>query len=181
MPQNCLPGVRLYEISWIVERDVYKRQVDGQYYWLGADGAMRTGWQEVWGKWYYLGKAADDGVMRTYWQEIDGEYYWLGADGAMRTGWQEVWSKWYYLDVAGVMQTGWIWTEGDKWYYTCLLYTSILDESSEIICYGEGSGKLVRDAFEVQESDSGYILPGVVSRKKQLIPAFIGTLQQNGN
>ena len=36
----------------------------------------------------------------------------------MQTGWQEVWSKWYYLDVAGVMQTGWIWTEGDKWYYT---------------------------------------------------------------
>ena len=96
----------------------YWSMVDGQYYWLGADGAMRTGWQEVWGKWYYLGKAADDGVMRTYWKEIDGEYYWLGADGAMRTGWQEVWSKWYYLDVAGVMQTGWIWTEGDKWYYT---------------------------------------------------------------
>lgn len=61
------------------------------------------------------------------------------------------------------------------------MLTNILDESSEIICYGEGSGKLVRDAFEVQESDSGYILPGVVSRKKQLIPAFIGTLQQNGN
>ena len=61
------------------------------------------------------------------------------------------------------------------------MLTNILDESSEIICYGEGSGKLVQDAFEVQESDSGYILPGVVSRKKQLIPAFIGTLQQNGN
>ena len=96
----------------------YWQEINGKYYWFGADGAMRTGWQEVWGKWYYLGKAADDGVMRTYWQEINGEYYWLGADGAMRTGWQEVRSKWYYLDVAGVMQTGWIWTEGDKWYYT---------------------------------------------------------------
>ena len=61
------------------------------------------------------------------------------------------------------------------------MLTNILDESSEIICYGEGSGKLVKEAFEVQETDGGYVLPGVVSRKKQLIPAFIGTLQQNGN
>lgn len=61
------------------------------------------------------------------------------------------------------------------------MLTNILEESSEVICYGEGSRKLVQDAFEVQESDGGYRLPGVVSRKKQLIPAFIGTLQQNGN
>ena len=59
-----------------------------------------------------------------------------------------------------------------------MLY-NILEECSEIICYGEGSGRLVEEAFEVQESQGGYILPGVVSRKKQLIPAFIGTLQQN--
>ena len=39
----------------------------------------------------------------------------------------------------------------------------------------------MKEAFEVQETDGGYVLPGVVSRKKQLIPAFIGTLQQNGN
>ena len=59
------------------------------------------------------------------------------------------------------------------------MLTNILEECSEIICYGEGSGRLVEEAFEVQESLGGYILPGVVSRKKQLIPAFIGTLQQN--
>ena len=59
------------------------------------------------------------------------------------------------------------------------MLTNILEECSEIICYGEGSGRLVEEAFEVQESQGGYILPGVVSRKKQLIPAFIGTLQQN--
>ena len=79
---------------------------------------MLTGWQEVWGRWYYLGKAADDGAMRTYWQEIDGKYYWFGADGAMRTGWQEVWGKWYYLGKAaddGVMRT--YWQEIDGEYY----------------------------------------------------------------
>lgn len=59
------------------------------------------------------------------------------------------------------------------------MLTNILEECSEIICYGEGSGRLVKEAFEVKEAQGGYILPGVVSRKKQLIPAFIGTLQQN--
>lgn len=61
------------------------------------------------------------------------------------------------------------------------MLTNILEESSEIICYGDGSGKLVEDSFEVQEKAGGYLLPGVVSRKKQLIPAFIGTLQQNNS
>ena len=59
------------------------------------------------------------------------------------------------------------------------MLTNILEECSEIICYGEGSGRLVEEAFEVKEAQGGYILPGVVSSKKQLIPAFIGTLQQN--
>lgn len=59
------------------------------------------------------------------------------------------------------------------------MLTNILEECSEIICYGEGSGRLVEEAFEVKEAQGGYILPGVISRKKQLIPAFIGTLQQN--
>ena len=59
------------------------------------------------------------------------------------------------------------------------MLTNILEECSEVICYGEGSGRLVEEAFEVKETQGGYILPGVVSRKKQLIPAFIGTLQQN--
>lgn len=61
------------------------------------------------------------------------------------------------------------------------MLTNILEESSELICFGEGSGRLVEESFEAKEEDGGYILPGVVSRKKQLIPAFISTLQQNNN
>lgn len=59
------------------------------------------------------------------------------------------------------------------------MLTNILDESSEIICWGDGSGRLVEESFNVKEENHGYFLQGVVSRKKQLIPAFIGTLQQN--
>lgn len=61
------------------------------------------------------------------------------------------------------------------------MLTNILEESSEILCYGEGSERLVRESFDVQEEKGGYLLPGVVSRKKQLIPAFIGTLQQSNS
>ena len=61
------------------------------------------------------------------------------------------------------------------------MLTNILEESSEVICYGEGSCRLVEESFDVKECQGGYVLPGVVSRKKQLIPAFIGTLQQNNN
>lgn len=61
------------------------------------------------------------------------------------------------------------------------MLTNILEESSEILCYGEGSERLVRESFDVQEEKGGYLLPSVVSRKKQLIPAFIGTLQQSNS
>lgn len=61
------------------------------------------------------------------------------------------------------------------------MLTNILEESSEVICYGEGSCCLVEESFGVKEAQGGYVLQGVVSRKKQLIPAFIGTLQQNNN
>lgn len=59
------------------------------------------------------------------------------------------------------------------------MLTNILEESSELLCYGENSEELVEDAFGVKEEDNGYLLKGVVSRKKQLIPAFISSLQQN--
>ena len=61
------------------------------------------------------------------------------------------------------------------------MLTNILEDSSEVICYGEGSCRLVEESFGVKEAQGGYVLQGVVSRKKQLIPAFIGTLQQNNN
>ena len=36
----------------------------------------------------------------------------------------------------------------------------------------------MRESFDVQEEKGGYLLPGVVSRKKQLIPALAGMIQQ---
>ena len=57
------------------------------------------------------------------------------------------------------------------------IMTNILDESSHMLCYGENSSKLVEEAFSVSAEDGMYYLPGVVSRKKQVVPALVNTLQ----
>ena len=50
------------------------RNIDGGLYYLGGDGAMRTGWQQVSGDWYYF-----------------------NASGAAVSGWLQIGSYWYYF------------------------------------------------------------------------------------
>ena len=61
------------------------------------------------------------------------------------------------------------------------MLTDILAESTELLCVGTGARGIALSAFDLPDNAKSLILKGVVSRKKQLIPAFIGTLQQNGN
>lgn len=56
------------------------------------------------------------------------------------------------------------------------MVTNILDESSDILICGRDAEKLIEDAFHVPAKDHHAILPGVVSRKKQLIPKMMRTL-----
>ncbi len=58
------------------------------------------------------------------------------------------------------------------------MLTDILDESTELLCVGDGARSYIADAFDVPENAEKIILKGVVSRKKQLIPALVATLQQ---
>lgn len=59
------------------------------------------------------------------------------------------------------------------------MLTNILTESTELICEGGGTEALIRNAFHLDAENSGAFaggtveLPGVVSRKKQLIPAIM--------
>lgn len=52
------------------------------------------------------------------------------------------------------------------------MLTNILDESSTMLYDGEGSREALVKAFELDEDDTDVRLEGVVSRKKQVIPAF---------
>jgi manganese-dependent inorganic pyrophosphatase len=58
------------------------------------------------------------------------------------------------------------------------MLTNILDEDTRLLCYGKDAPELVMEGFgaKVDASDIAY-LPKVVSRKKQLIPSFMGALQ----
>lgn len=58
------------------------------------------------------------------------------------------------------------------------MLTDIINESTELLCYGGDSEDLAREAFHRDPREHSVVLPGVVSRKKQLIPAFMNVLQQ---
>ncbi len=53
------------------------------------------------------------------------------------------------------------------------MLTNILEESTTLICCGDDVDHLVKEAFGVQPEKGIVVLPNIVSRKKQLIPAFI--------
>ena len=61
------------------------------------------------------------------------------------------------------------------------MLTNILQESTELIFQGNGAKEVVANAFNVSNPDEKVILEGVVSRKKQLIPPLMMTLQQDNN
>lgn len=58
------------------------------------------------------------------------------------------------------------------------MLTNIISESTEVICQGKDSKSVVENAFDVKSDNNSYILKNVVSRKKQLIPAFMSAIQQ---
>lgn len=59
-----------------------------------------------------------------------------------------------------------------------VMMTSILGEYSRMICCGQGAKELLCASFQQKVTDAPVILPKVVSRKKQLIPALTIGLQQ---
>ena len=60
------------------------------------------------------------------------------------------------------------------------MLTDIITESTELICYGEGADELCKEAFGKTPENGCLTLGGVVSRKKQLIPAFMSAINNEG-
>jgi len=58
------------------------------------------------------------------------------------------------------------------------MLTSILDESTELLLEGDGTEQLIEAGFHIAPENQSVYLPGVVSRKKQLIPVLMMALQQ---
>lgn len=61
------------------------------------------------------------------------------------------------------------------------MLTNILTESTDLLCVGQGAVQMVSEAFHVEAEDEKtpvIALPGVVSRKKQLVPGLMVALEQ---
>lgn len=57
------------------------------------------------------------------------------------------------------------------------MFTDMKTQSTDLMFYGHNAEEIVRDAFHVEPEGSMARLPGVVSRKKQLIPPLLAALQ----
>lgn len=56
------------------------------------------------------------------------------------------------------------------------MLTNIVKESTELLCFGPKANELAQTAFRVSKPAETYILKGLVSRKKQLIPSLVNAL-----
>ena len=61
------------------------------------------------------------------------------------------------------------------------MLTNIIEESTELLYYGDGSEEMAKTAFHMDPVDGTFDLKGVVSRKKQLIPALMEAAQAGQN
>lgn len=61
------------------------------------------------------------------------------------------------------------------------MLTNIIEKSTELLFYGEGSQEMAQTAFDMEPVDGTFHLQGVVSRKKQLIPELMEAAQLSGS
>ncbi len=59
-----------------------------------------------------------------------------------------------------------------------VMLTDILNQTTELLFVGDSADKIIADAFRMPVASDSYILEGVVSRKKQLIPPIMESLQE---
>jgi len=57
------------------------------------------------------------------------------------------------------------------------MLTNILKESSEVIFNGQSAGSILENGFSVEVGEESVVLNGVVSRKKQLLPTIVDTME----
>jgi manganese-dependent inorganic pyrophosphatase len=58
------------------------------------------------------------------------------------------------------------------------MLTDIINESTRMLCYGKEAGVLIEEAYHQTLTGRSVQLPGVVSRKKQVVPTFMNTISR---
>lgn len=77
--------------------------LNGDWYSLDENGAMKTGWVEDHDNLYFLRK--DSGAMARGWFKDDGSWYYAENNGELKKGWFRDHGNIYYLNEDGKMQT----------------------------------------------------------------------------
>ena len=58
------------------------------------------------------------------------------------------------------------------------MFTDVRTSTTELLLNGKNADKVIRKAFNVDVKDGMAVLPGIVSRKKQMIPALLTTIKE---
>ena len=68
----------------------------------------------------------------------------------------------------------------EKQVLRCVFYmfTDVRTSTTELLLNGKNADKVIRKAFNADVKDGMAILPGIVSRKKQMIPALLTTIKE---
>ncbi len=131
----------MYKSGW--------KKFGSNYRYFDKNGVMKTGWQTISGKKYYLNKST--GLRTLGLKKISGKtYYFVEKNSAgymYKSGWKKFGSNYRYFDKKGVMKTGWQ-TIGGKKYY--------LNKSTGLRTLGlkKISGKYY---YFVEKSSAGYV------------------------
>lgn len=84
--------MELWQQNWLYQ--------NGTWYYMGVDGAMKTGWQLVGNTWYFL---QSSGAMARNWIYLNGNWYYLNGSGQMLTGTHSINASNYYFNQSGAM------------------------------------------------------------------------------
>ena len=61
--------------------------------------------------------------------------------------------------------------------YVFYMFTDVRGASTDLLFAGKEAPQVIARAFNVESADGCAVLPGVLSRKKQLVPALIDALK----
>ena len=89
------------------------------WYFVNNDATCKQGWYKYYGKWYYL-DANDEtypsSAITNQAKEINGIKYHFDENGAIKTGWMLDGNDWYFYDGNASLVSGWYKYYG-QWYY----------------------------------------------------------------
>ncbi|MCQ2533804.1 MAG: DUF4214 domain-containing protein [Clostridia bacterium] len=127
-------------------------------YYVGSDGALYTGWQEIDGNKYYFNYR---GEMETGVEKIHFDYYLFNNDGILQTepGWHTFNSKKYYLNNEGTLCRGFQTIDGKKYYFNesnCYLIKGLMNIGDKT--YYSDSNGVIQTGWETIGSKKYYFL-----------------------